>query len=361
MDFDEIIKDQMKNVVDQDNLDSLSDYASNLSGGISEHFTIDKILEATLNGKSIFDSQEIITSLKELFLYEMKSALIVGVEILTICIVIGLLKNLSGSFSKKGVSDIASLTCSIVIIGLAMANFNPIYQLTIDSMKTIAYTMDILLPILIAILISMGQVASGTIMSPLLLTAVTIFQTIIKNIVLPAVFISTVLSLINCLTEKDYVNQLSKFIRQLALFVTGIIMTLMSGIIAIQGLIAKTSDSLLIGTAKYSIDEFIPIVGGFTADTIELFIKCMGSIKNVVGLFGIILIVILILTPIIKILAISVIYKVTALLIEPIASKKLSNGIGDIGTSLVTMGAILFFASLLFIIFITSIINLGVS
>lgn len=80
MDFDEIIKDQMKNVVDQDNLDSLSDYASNLSGGISEHFTIDKILEATLNGKSIFDSQEIITSLKELFLYEMKSALIVGVK-----------------------------------------------------------------------------------------------------------------------------------------------------------------------------------------------------------------------------------------------------------------------------------------
>lgn len=361
MDFDEIIKDQMKNVVDQDNLDSLSDYASNLSGGMSEHFTIDKILEATLNGKSIFDSQEIITSLKELFLYEMKSALIVGVEILTICIVIGLLKNLSGSFSKKGVSDIATLTCSIVIIGLAMANFNTIYQLTIDSMKTIAYTMDILLPILIAILISMGQVASGTIMSPLLLTAVTIFQTIIKNIVLPAVFISTVLSLINCLTEKDYVNQLSKFIRQLALFVTGIIMTLMSGIIAIQGLIAKTSDSLLIGTAKYSIDEFIPIVGGFTADTIELFIKCMGSIKNVVGLFGIILIVILILTPIIKILAISVIYKVTALLIEPITSKKLSGGIGDIGTSLVTMGAILFFASLLFIIFITSIINLGVS
>lgn len=194
MDFDEIIKDQMKNVVDQDNLDSLSDYASNLSGGISEHFTIDKILEATLNGKSIFDSQEIITSLKELFLYEMKSALIVGVEILTICIVIGLLKNLSGSFSKKGVSDIASLTCSIVIIGLAMANFNTIYQLTIDSMKTIAYTMDILLPILIAILISMGQVASGTIMSPLLLTAITIFQTIIKNTFYPQSSLNSVVA-----------------------------------------------------------------------------------------------------------------------------------------------------------------------
>ena len=136
-------------------------------------------------------------------------------------------------------------------------------------------------------------------------------------------------------------------------------MTLMSGIIAVQGLIVKTSDSLLLGTAKYSLDAFIPIVGGFTSDTIELFLKCMGSIKSVVGLFGILLIVALILTPIIKILAICVIYKITALVAEPITSKKLSGGINDVGTSLIAMGAILFLGSLLFILFITSIINLG--
>ena len=359
MDFDEIIKEQMDNVLDQEEMDSLSEYAGNLSGGISDNFTIDRILDATLSGKSIFDNREVIDSLKDLFFYEMKSALIVGIEILTICIVIGLLKNLSGSFGKRGVSDIASLTCSMIIIGLAMTNFNTVYEMTLDAVKTITYTMEILLPVLIALLISMGQVASGTIMSPLLLTSVTIFQVIIKNIILPAIFVSTVLSLINCLTEKDYVNQLSRFIRQVALFAAGLIMTLMSGIIAVQGLIAKTSDGLLIGTAKYSLDAFIPIVGGFTSDTIELFLKCMGSIKNVVGLFGIILIVVLILTPIIKILAICAIYKITALVVEPIASKKLSAGINDIGTSLISMGAILFLASLLFILFITSIINLG--
>ena len=165
-------------------------------------FTLDRILDATLKGKSIFDSEEIIDSLRTLFFYEMKSALIVGVEILTICIVIGLLKNLSGSFGKKGVSDIASLTCSIVIIGLAMTNFHTVYEMTADAMATITYTMEILLPILIALLVSMGQVASGTIMSPLLLTAVTVFQAVIKNVILPAIFISAVLSLINCFNRK---------------------------------------------------------------------------------------------------------------------------------------------------------------
>lgn len=359
MNFDEIIKEQMKNVLDQDEIDSLEDYASQLSGGISDQFTIDRILDSTLRGESIFDSEELISSLKALFLYEVKGALIVGIEILTICIVVGLLKNLSASFGKNGISEIATLVCSIVIIGLAMTSFSQVYQISIDTIKTMTYTMEILLPVLLAILISMGQVASGTIMNPLLLTSVTVFSSAIKNVVLPAVFVSAVFTLLNCLTEKDYVNQLSKFLRQAALFVTGIIITLMTGIIAVQGLIAKTSDSLLMGTAKYSLDAFIPIVGGFAADTVELFVRCMGSIRNVTGIFGILLIVTMMLVPIVKILVIALIYKVTALLIEPVATKKLSAGMADAGNCLITMGAVMFFSSLLFIIFITSIINLG--
>lgn len=359
MNIDEIIKEQIKNLQVKDDLNSLSDYADNLTGGLSQEFTVDKILNATLNGESIFDSAEMISTIKELFFYEIKGALTVGIEILTICIIIGLLKNLSSSFGRKGISEIASLTASIVVIGLAMTCFNDVYQMTMDAVNAITYTMDVMLPIFIAILISMGQVVSGTLMSPLLITSITVFQTIIKTFVMPALFISTVFGLLNCLTEKDYVNKLSKFIRQTALFVTGLIITLLSGIIAIQGLIAKTGDSLIMGTAKYSLDAFIPIVGGFTSDTIELFLTCMRSIKNIFGIFGIILIILVIFTPIIKILAVAVIFKITALLAEPVTSKKISEGIGDIGTSLVAMGAILFFVSLLFIMFITSIIQLG--
>lgn len=359
MDFEQIIKKQMENIIDEEETSSLSDYASTLTDGISDHFTIENILEATLEGKSIFDSPELISSIKELFLYELRHALVIGIEILGICIIIGLLKNLSGSFGSKGAGEIASLICCIMIIGLAVNNFEEVYSITQDAIKTMTYTMELILPILIGILIAMGQITSGTIMSPLILSAVTIFQNIIKNAVLPGLFISTIFVLLNCLTEKDYVNQLAKFIRGAAIFITGLLLTLMSGIISIQGLITKTSDGLIMGTAKYSIDAFIPIVGGFTADTIELFIKCMGSIRNIVGLFGILLIAVLLIIPIIKTIAIALIYKITAVLIEPVATKKLSQGINEIGTTLITLSAILFFSSLLFILFISSIMTLG--
>ncbi len=355
----EILKEQFNNIIDQEQTTDLSEYASNLTGGISDYFTLDEILQATLNGYSIFDNPEMIASIKDLFLYELRSALFISAEILAVCIIIGLLKHLSGSFESKGISDIAALICMISIVGVTILHFGDVYEMNLDAMKTMTYTMEILLPVLIGILIAMGQVTSGTIMSPLILSVITVFHNIIKNIILPAVFFSAVFTLLNCITEKDYVNQLAKLIRKAALYGTGLIVTIMTGVINIQGLITQTSDGLIINTAKYSIDAFIPIVGGFTADTVELFLKCMGSIKNIVGLFGILLIIALILIPILKTLVIAWIYKVTACIIEPVASKKIAEGISDIGGVLITLSAILFFSSLLFILFITSIMKLG--
>ncbi len=359
MEIEKILRQQFQNVVKEEDTDALSDYASKLTEGISDHFTVEKILDATIEGASIFDSQELIDSVKSLFLLEIKSAMVVGIEILGICIIIGLLKNLSGSFGSKSIYDLSSMICSTVIVGIALVNYETAYQLTENAMETITYTMELILPVLIAILISMGQISSGTIMSPLLLSLITLFQSVVKNVVLPGIFLSTIMSFLNCLTKKDYVNRFSKFLRRASLFVIGLMTTILSGIVTIQGLISKTADGLLIDTAKYSLDAFIPIVGGFTADTIELFLKCMSSIKGIVGIFGILTISALILIPIMKTVSIAFIYKVTGLLIEPVADKGIAEGVSDIGTALISLAAVLFFSSLMFIIFIASIMTIG--
>ena len=67
----------------------------------------------------------------------------------------------------------------------------------------------------------------------------------------------------------------------------------------------------------------------------------------------------LMLTPLLKILTIALMYKVVAIVIEPISTKKIAEGVGDVGTTLITLSAILFFSSLLFILFITSLMKLG--
>ena len=359
MDYEKILEEQMNNVVDPEQTGRISENAGRITDGLTDGFTLENIMEATINGESIFNNQQLIDGLKSLLLYEIRAALVLGVEILIICIIIGLLRNLSSSFGKKTMSDISLLVCTMIIIGISLNSFRLAYELAIDSVTTMVSTMEILTPVLLGILISTGSIASGTIMSPVVIGAVTGTGIILKRIILPAMFAATVLALVNCLTEKDYVNKLSKLLRNAALAVTGLILAVLSGIISVQGLITDASDGLLINTAKYSLSTFIPIVGGFTADTAELFVRCMSTIKSIVGVFGIVTLVLVILTPLIKLLIIALLYKVTAAAAEPICESKISDGLNDMGSCIVSLGAVLFFAALLFIIFITVIIGMG--
>lgn len=359
MDYEQILEEQMNNVVEPGQTDSISEEAARLTEGMTDGFTLDKILETTLNGESIFSSQQLIDSFKSLVIYEIRAALVLGIEILIICIITGLLKNLSSSFGKKSVSDISMMVCTMIIIGISVNSFRLTYNLAIDSVTTMVNTMEILTPILLGILISTGSITSGTIMSPVMIGTITGTGIILKRIILPAMFAATILALINCLTEKDYVNKLSKLLRNAAVAVTGLLLAILSGIISVQGLITDASDGLLINTAKYSLSTFIPIVGGFTADTAELFIKCMSTIKSIVGVFGIVTLTLVILVPLIKLLVIALIYKITAAAAEPICDSNISDSLNDMGSCIVSLGAIMFFTALLFIIFISVILGMG--
>lgn len=359
MEYENIIKEQFNNIISEEALDELTDRASEITGGISQDFSVAEILNSTIKGESIFTSTDIIESLQDLVLLEVKTALVFCVEILSICIIMGILKGLSSSFNSKSVSDISLLVCTMVIIGITINSFNETYALALESVSIMVNTMEILMPVLVGILIATGSIASGTVLSPLIVSAITFISFTVKKIVLPALFAATLLTLINCLTEKNYVNKLSKLLRNLSVGLTGLMLVLLTGIISIQGLLSETSDGLLINTAKYSLSNFIPIVGSFSSDTVELFLRCMASIKSVVGIFGIIILLLLMAIPLIKILTIAIIYKITAALAEPVTSSKIADGLNDVGSCVISIASIMFFISLLFIIFISTIVNIG--
>lgn len=359
MDHENILKEQFNNVIDKEALNDVAGRAGDITYGLSDMFSLENIFNATLKGESVFGDPAVVDSLKDLFFYEIKGALVLAVEILSVCIIIGLLKNLSSSFGSKSVSDISMMVCTMVIIGMAVNNFRVSYDLAIDTVSAMADTMTILAPILLGIMISTGAITSGTILSPMIIGSISGIAFIVKTFILPALFTATILSLINCITEKDYVNKIAKLLRNASVAVMGLLMVILTGIISIQGLLTDTSDGLLINTAKYSLSSFIPIVGGFTSDTVDLFLRCMSSIKSVVGVFGIILLLLLLLIPLLKIVTIAVIYKLAAALCEPVADSKISDGLGDMGSCLISIGSIMFFNALLFIMFITTVMKIG--
>lgn len=357
MEYETIIREQL-NSMNLENLEELAD-GSQDSLQIIDTTTVDGIINGLLNGQPMFDSEKILNNILELFLIEIRSAILVACEILIVCIIIGLLNGMSNSFGNKTVSSLGTMICSIVIIALCIGTFYQTYDSCSETIDIMTTTMEVLLPIMIPLLISMGCISSGTIMDPVIIGAVTGFSAIMQHVVIPLVFLSAIFVLINSITEKNYISKLAVFLRKAALFITGLTITIFSGITAIQGIITKSADGVLINTARFSIDNFIPIIGRFAADSLEMVIGCLGLIKSAVGIIGIITIISFIALPIIKILAIAAIYKITAIAAEPITNKNISDSLNEIGTAAITMTVVLASSALMFLVFITTIMAMG--
>ena len=169
---------------------------------------------------------------------------------------------------------------------------------------------------MIPLLVAMGGISSGSILDPAVAGAVTGFSALMEHIVLPLVFLSAVFTMINSITEKDYVKKLAGFLRKGTIFLTGLAVTVFTGIAAIQGMVTKAAD-------------------------------------------GILLILALLVIPVLKILAVAVIYKITAIAAEPVASKNISDSLNELGTAAITMTVVLAIGALMFLIFIAIIMGMG--
>lgn len=357
MEYEKIIEEQLKTLDISEIERIIDENGSNYF--MTDDISLKGIIDDLLTGTPLFESDRIIDNLVELFFIEVKSALVVGCEVLLVCVMIGLLTSLSNSFGNKAVSSLGTMVCSLIIITLCIGSFYQTYESCCQTMDLMTKTMGILLPVMIPLLLSMGGLSSGSIMDPVIIGAVTGFNFIMQHIVLPLIFLSAIFILINSITETDYIKKLSILLRRAGLFITGLTITIFSGITAIQGIVTKSADGILINTARFSIDNFVPIIGGFAADSLEMVISCIGLIKNAVGILGIIIILSLLVMPVLKLLAIAVIYKITAIAAEPIANKNISDSLNEIGTSAITMTVVLGSGAFMFLIFITIIMGMG--
>ena len=171
MDYETVIEAQL----DSMDLSGLEDIMGDAAagGGIFEGMTVDQVINNLINGEALFDSERIMDNLINLFLMEVKGSVFLGCEILAICIVTGLLSNFSNTFGSKTVSSLGTMICGVVITALCISNFYQTYQYCQDTINTMTASMEILLPVMIPLLISMGGISSGSIMSPAMAGAVT--------------------------------------------------------------------------------------------------------------------------------------------------------------------------------------------
>ena len=136
-------------------------------------------------------------------------------------------------------------------------------------------------------------------------------------------------------------------------------MTVFIGVITLRSIAARTIDEVTIKTAKFAVDNFIPVVGKCLSDAISTVAGYSLLLKNAISGLGLVIILIIVILPIIKLLIMAFLYKVTAALIEPISDSRIVDCINSVGDSIILLMSCVISVSIMFFIMVAIVASTG--
>jgi stage III sporulation protein AE len=355
---EDILKEQL-NSLDIAHIQNFADTVNKEAGSAIPDIDIKQMVLELLKGKPIVNVQQIIPGLGKLLLKEVIMNFNVMGQIIVLSVFCAVLQNLHGAFEGTNVGKLAYNTCYILIAIIAIKSFYTAMNLGSQAIDTMVSYTQALFPTMIALLVSVGGITSSTVFQPIIFGSISLIITAIKYLIIPMVYFSAVLSLLNNLSEGIKVDRLAALLRQASVGILGVMLTVFLGVISVQGVASSSLDGLTIKTAKFAMDKFVPIVGKFLNDAFDTVVSCSLLIKNGIGVAGLVVLLLICLFPLVKIFAIIAIYKITSALIEPILDNQIVKCLNDMSNSLLIIFSAVVSVGVLFFVFITVLMGVG--
>ena len=345
-----------------DDLEGLYDYISTMKSNfelINDLDPVSYIKNYISTGKGNLSFSKICDAAFSLLFKEVKTVLSMCIIIVVIGIICSLIKNLQSAFSSESISEIAFYACYALMIIVLTRTFIISLDLAKDIITQISGFMSKLLPILVVMLGVAGGFTESATMDPIVLGTTIIIPKIYLNIILPLILITFVLQFTNNISTEPKISNLCSLVKSSVLWIQGLILTVYIVLLTVRGITASTIDAVTLKTAKFTIDNFIPIVGKTFSDAIASVAGYSLIIKNAIGSVGLLVLILIILYPIIKIFLSSIILKISSSLLEPIADKRITKAVFSAGDSLILILSSVLCVSLMFFVLIAMMVSAG--
>ncbi len=357
----------LSNVYAEDNVNKLGleEYVDILdehieNSQLGDVFNVKNISKDLMEGKGI-QYNNIVGQLLNIFLKEIFIALKGAISIMIILVFISILKNLEIQ-EGSGVIQIADFVCFLSLSIIMITTFIQTVSAFRATCITVTTLMQVISPFLMAVLIATGGITTTGIIQPLLLFISSFIGYIITNLIVPFLSISVAFNIIHSLNSKVGLSKMSKIFSSSSIWIIGIVLTVFLGVLSLETSITSSVDSLAIKTTSAAVSNFIPVVGKLFSDSFETVVGATKIVSKVGGTLGILAIICVMFIPVIKIIAISVIYNILAALCEPICKdEKILKIISNFASIYKTMSGILIGIAIIFVISIGIILNIGSS
>lgn len=323
------------------------------------NFHVEDLLREVMTGGTNFSVSGVVQWIYLLLWKEVFAVSKLMVFVLLLSLLSAYLYNLHTGINSEGVEQVSFFVCYALVAGIAAAAFYEVVHYGQTAIENMALFMQVLVPIVITTLLSSGAILSASVFEPTLLAIIEIALTLIKNIFIPMILLTTAVNIVNGLSEKFNADKLVQLLNKFVKWGLSALLMVFVGVAGVQSISSATADGLSVKVTKFAASNFIPVVGGILSDSVETVVNCSVVLKNAVGVTGVIIIAAIAIIPLLKIAASLIIFRLTAAITQPIADPKIVKGISALADSIGTMFSMVAAVAVMFIIVLAVIVNAG--
>ena len=301
---------ELESVVEE--LDTLDLFKSGIKDKVSQ----------ILSGDFFTDYSNLFKKIINVLIVDIREFLPFLFTILAIGILASLVNEFKGS---NDTSDIIHFVCMCVMVITIIFVFKDILSLVSATLNTLLKQMEILFPILLTLMTAIGSFTTISIYNPLVAVLTTLVGFVFDKLLFPVFIVVFVLAILGNLTDTIKLNKLQSFLTSVFKLTIGIIFTLFTGFLSIQGITAGRYDTVSIKATKFAVKSYIPIIGSYISDGMDFLVLGSVLVKNTIGLVGVFILFLTVISPIISIVIVKLGFQLCGAILEMCGSRRLSD------------------------------------
>ena len=288
---------------------------------------------------------EVIRDVLGYFHPELKEAASVCMGVIAAAMVASILKSRPGSPMKT-----VELAGTVAAASMLLNASNSLISLGAETVRQISEYGKLLLPAMTAAMAAQGGVTSAS----ALYAGTAFFDSLLTSLVVklltPMIYVYLALSAAGSAIGGDMLKKLRDFMKWAYVWTLKIILYVFTGYISITGVVSGTTDAATLKAAKLTISGVVPVVGSILSDASEAVLVSAGTVKNAVGVYGLLAIIAVWIGPFLKIGVHYLMLKLTAGVCGLFSGKPITDLVGDFSSVMGFVLAMTGAVSLMFMI-----------
>ena len=217
------------------------------------------------------------------------------VSLVAIVLLTSVLRLLPGN--PNGVVEMASaLAVALVLLQQTVS----LIRLGADTISQLSEYGKLLLPVMTAAMAAQGGITTAS----ALYTGTAVFDavlgSVISSVLIPMVYMYLILASAGCATGVDRLKKIRDFVKWLMTWLLKTLLYVFTGFLSITGVVSGTTDAAALKATKLTLSGMVPVVGGILSDASEAVLVSAGVMKNVAGVYGLLAVSAMCITPFLR-------------------------------------------------------------